>query len=50
MSVLPEKQKMAPQTKEIVENKPRLGQGRVGIRHKKTPTSCWHNYINKYIM
>ena len=32
------KQKIAPQNKKIVENKPRLGQGRAGIRCKKNPT------------
>ena len=35
MNVLPEKQRLAPQNKKVVENKPRLGQGRAGIRHKK---------------
>ena len=49
-NILPEKQKIAPQNKKILENKPRLGQGRAGIRHKKpqpvdgiiasTSTSC----------
>ena len=34
MNVLPEKQKIQSQNKEIVENKPRLGQGRVGITQK----------------
>ena len=34
-SVLPEKQKIQLQSKKIVENKPRLGQGRVGIRCKE---------------
>ena len=36
MCVLPEKQKISLQNRMIVENKPRLGQSRVGIRHKKT--------------
>ena len=35
MTILPEKQKIALQNKMIVENKPRLGQGRAGIRCKK---------------
>ena len=35
MNVLPEKQKIQSQSKKIVENKPRLGQGRVGIRCRK---------------
>ena len=34
-NVLPEKQKIAPQNKKIVENIPRLGQGRTGTRCKK---------------
>ena len=34
-NVLPEKQKIQSQSKRIVENKPRSGQGRAGIRHKK---------------
>ena len=34
-NVLPEKQKIQSQSKKKVENKPRLGQGRAGIRHKK---------------
>ena len=34
-NVLPEKQKLVPHSKNIIENKPRLGQGRVGIRCKK---------------
>ena len=32
-NILPEKQKIQSQNKKIVENKPRLGQGRAGIRH-----------------
>ena len=35
MNLLPEKQKMIPQNKKVIENKPRLGQGRAGIRCKK---------------
>ena len=35
MNMLPEKQKIAPQNKSIDENKPRLGQGRAGIRCKR---------------
>ena len=35
MNILPEKQKIVPQNKRIVENKPRLAQGRAGIRCKK---------------
>ena len=31
-NVLPEKQKLQSKSKKIVENKPRLGQGRAGIR------------------
>ena len=34
-NILPEKQKSALQNKKVVENKPRLGQGRAGIRHRK---------------
>ena len=34
-NVLLEKQKPQLQAKQVVENKPRLGQGRAGIRHKK---------------
>ena len=34
-NLLPEKQKIIPQVKKNVENKPRLGQGRAGIKHKK---------------
>ena len=34
-NLLPEKQKMIPQIKMNIENKPRLGQGRAGIRHRK---------------
>ena len=33
-NILPEKQKLVLQNKKIVENKPRLGQDRAGIRHK----------------
>ena len=29
-NILPEKQKIVPQNKKIIENKPRLGQGRTG--------------------
>ena len=36
MNILPEKQKTVPQNKKIIENKLRLGQGRAGIRHKKS--------------
>ena len=35
---LPEKQKTAPQVKKGSDIKPRLGQGRAGIKHKKTQT------------
>ena len=35
MNLLLEKQKIIPQNKKVIENKPRLGQGRAGIRHKK---------------
>ena len=35
MNVLPKKEKIEPQNKRIVKNKPRLGQGRVGIKCKK---------------
>ena len=35
MNLLPEKQKMIQQIKKAIENKPRLGQGRAGIRHEK---------------
>ena len=34
-NTLPEKQKIAPQIKKNVEIKPRLGQGRAGIKCKK---------------
>ena len=41
MNILQEKQITVPQNKQIVENKLRLGQGRVGIRHKKPqPVDC----------
>ena len=33
-NTLPEKQKTAPQVKKVSEIKPRLGQGRVGIKFK----------------
>ena len=33
--ILSEKQMLVPQNKKIVENKPRLGQGRAGIKCKK---------------
>ena len=36
MNVLPEKQKPQLQNKQVDENRPRLGQGRAGIRCKKT--------------
>ena len=35
MNLLPEKQKVIPQIKKVIENKVRLGQGRAGIRHRK---------------
>ena len=35
MNILPEKQRIALLNKKIIENKPRLEQGRVGIMHKK---------------
>ena len=35
-NVLPEKQKPPLQNKQVDENKPRLGQGRSGIRWKKS--------------
>ena len=34
-NILSEKQRIVPQNKKIIENKLRLGQGRVGIRCKK---------------
>ena len=34
-NLLLEKQKIIPQIKKNVENKPRLGQGRAGIKHKE---------------
>ena len=34
-SVLPEKQKPQLQDKQVVENRPRLGQGKAGIRCRK---------------
>ena len=34
-NILPEKQKVVPQNKKVIENKLRLGQGRAGIRCKK---------------
>ena len=34
-SILPEKQKPQLQHKRGVENRPRLGQGRAGVRHRK---------------
>ena len=36
MNVLPEKQKIKSQNKKIVKNKPSLGQGRSGMRHKSS--------------
>ena len=36
MNLLPKKQKVIPQIKKTIENKPRLGQGRAGIRHRKS--------------
>ena len=30
-----QKQKVIPQIKKVIETKPRLGQGRAGIRHRK---------------
>ena len=36
MNILPERQKVALQSKRTVENKPKLGQGRARIRCKKT--------------
>ena len=38
MNILPEKQKIAPLSKKIFKNKPRVGQGRAGIRCKETLT------------
>ena len=38
MNVLLEKQKHQLQNKQVNENRPRLGQGRAGIRCKKTLT------------
>ena len=35
MNILPGKQKVVTQNKKIIENRPRLGQGRAGIRCKK---------------
>ena len=35
-NVLPEKQKPQLQSKQVVKNRPQSGQGRAGIRHKKT--------------
>ena len=46
-NILLEKQKLVPQSKKIIENKLRLGQGRAGIRWKENPTCCLHNCINK---
>ena len=34
-NLLPKKQKVVLQIKKTIENKPRLGQGRPGIRHRK---------------
>ena len=34
-NLLPEKQKVIPQNKKVIENKLRLGQGRAGIKCKK---------------
>ena len=36
MNLLPEKQKIFPQSKKVIGNKLRLGWGRAGIRHKKS--------------
>ena len=35
MNLLPGKQKVVLQIKKVIDNKPRLGQGRAGIRHRK---------------
>ena len=35
MNLLPKKQKVILQIKKVIEIKPRLGQGRAGIRHRK---------------
>ena len=35
-NLLPEKWKLIPQIKRDIENKPRLGHGRAGIRHRKS--------------
>ena len=37
-NILQDKQKIQSQSRKIVKNKPRPGQGRAGIRCKKTPT------------
>ena len=34
-NLLPKNQKVIPQIKKAIENKPTLGQGRAGIRHSK---------------
>ena len=34
-NLLPKKQKVIPQIKKVIENKPRLVQERAGIRHRK---------------
>ena len=39
-NVLPENQKPQIHCKQVNKNRPRLGQGRTGIRCKKTPTYC----------
>ena len=46
-NVIPEQQKPQIHNNQVDKNRPRLGQGRAGIRCKKTPTCCQHNCINK---
>ena len=36
MSALPEKQRSQIHAKQVVKNRPKLGRGRAGIRHKKS--------------
>ena len=40
MNVLPEKQMPQIHSEQVDKNRPRLGRGTAGIKHKKTLTCC----------
>ena len=46
-NVLPEKKKPQIHGKQVDKNIQGLGRGRAGIKCKRNPTCCWHNYIGK---